>query len=453
MVFRFHINKVFHMTSHAKRVFKEEMDLAKARYAARQWAETIHHLERAHIVGQRCFWSHLFTHLWMLRVAYARQDRPEVMGQITRILAVPLGYVFGWVPVGNTGGANVSPIRPMPIPQDLQSSFVGYSLQRQIMWRLVLFMGLFFAAWMVPTLAPATPVAVGTQQGPESGVKLADFGSTQTLEIIPLVNWHSKDKSLRTEAGVSYLVKTDKHTVLFDMGWNEKDEAPSPLQHNMAALGIAEASIDAIFISHAHHDHVGGFQWERGGSFSLGKTQGDLSGKRVFAPVPLSYPDTAVQTITQATALLPGIASTGGIARKLAMGRIDEQAMVIHVAGKGLVVIVGCGHQTVPKLLAQIQRDFNVPIYGIVGDLHYPVPSGRRTFMGLNLQRLLASGGGITQPITLEQIQAEMDLLDRSNIQLLGIGGHDSSDEVIDLFAKRFGPRYRHVLVGSPIKL
>ena len=73
--------------------------------------------------------------------------------------------------------------------------------------------------------------------------------------------------------------------------------------------------------------------------------------------------------------------------------------------------------------------------------------------MGLNLQRLLASGEGITQPITLAQIQAEMDLLDRSNIQLLGVGGHDSSDEVIDLFAKRFGARYQHVLVGKPITL
>ena len=441
------------MTSSAKRVFKEEMGLAKTCYAARRWTESIHHLERAHIVGQRYFWGHLFTHLWMLRVAYKRQDRREAIGQITRILAVPLGYVLGWVPVGNTGGANVSPIKPMPIPQDLQSSFVGYSLRREILWRVALFVGILSAAWAVSTLVPATPVSMGMQQRPASGMKLVDFGSTQTLEIIPLVNWHSKDKRLRTEAGVSYLVKTDKHTVLFDMGWNEKDESPSPLQHNMAALGIAEASIDAIFISHAHHDHVGGFQWERAGSFSLGKTQGDLSGKRVFAPVPLTYPGTAVQTITGATALMPGIASTGGIARKLTLGNIDEQAMVIHVAGKGLVAIVGCGHQTVPKLLAQIQRDFNVPLYGIVGDLHYPVPTGRRTFMGLNLQRLLASGEGITQPITLEQIQVEMDLLDRSNIQLLGIGGHDSSDEVIDLFVKRFGPRYRHVLVGNPIKL
>lgn len=135
------------MASQAKQVFRHEMALAKVRYAARQWAETIHHLERAHIVGQRYFWGHLVSHLWMLRVAWVRSDRHEAAGQIKRILAVPLGYATGWVPVGNTGGANVSPIQPRPIPQDLQSSFIGYSLRRQILLRAVLFAGLLLAVW------------------------------------------------------------------------------------------------------------------------------------------------------------------------------------------------------------------------------------------------------------------------------------------------------------------
>ena len=146
MAFRFNANKVFRMASHAQQVFRQEMDLAKGCYAARRWAETIHHLERAHIVGQRYFWGHLISHLWMLRVAWVRQDVREGLGQFTRILAVPLGYVSGWVPVGNTGGANVSPIRPMPIPLDLKTSFVGYSLRRQILWRLAGFAVLGLAA-------------------------------------------------------------------------------------------------------------------------------------------------------------------------------------------------------------------------------------------------------------------------------------------------------------------
>lgn len=137
------------MERQAKQVFRQEMDLAKGCYAARQWEQTIHHLERAHIVGQRYFWGHLVSHLWMLRVARVRKDGREAVGQIKRLLAAPLGYVFGWVPVGNTGGANVSPIQPMPIPQDLQSSFIGYSLRREMLWRAVLLVGALLIVWAV----------------------------------------------------------------------------------------------------------------------------------------------------------------------------------------------------------------------------------------------------------------------------------------------------------------
>lgn len=135
------------MSQQARKVFRQEMALAKHCYGQREWAQTVHHLERAHIVGQRYFWGHLVSHLWMLRVACIRRDSHEAVGQIKRILAVPLGYLFGWVPVGNTGGANVSPVQPMPIPADLQPSFVGYSLRRQILWRAVLLMGTLLAVW------------------------------------------------------------------------------------------------------------------------------------------------------------------------------------------------------------------------------------------------------------------------------------------------------------------
>lgn len=441
------------MASQAKLVYRHEMRLFKDSYSIRQWDVAVYHLERAHIVAQRYLWAHMVTHIWMTRVAIHRQDLREFAGQLTRMMAVLPAHLLGWVPVGNTGGANVSPIKPMPIPQDLRSSFIGYSLKRQIAWRIAIYSSLLLAGWaLLPPTAELDSAGSDTQL-PGGPVKVADLGSTATLEILPLVNWHTSDKRLKTEAGVSYLIKTDKNTVLFDTGWNEKKEQPSPLQHNMKVLGVPEAAIDSIFISHAHHDHVGGNEWEKGASFSLGQAQGDLSSKRIFAPIPLSYPGVTVQTISAAGPLLPGIASTGPIMRKLVLGRIDEQAMVINVAGKGLVLIVGCGHQTVAKLIAKVKRDFNTPLYGIVGDLHYPVPSGRRYLLGVNLQRMFASGTGLTNPIGMEQIQDDMALLERENIQLLGIGGHDTSDEVIAMFSKRFGPRYRHVEVGTKIRL
>lgn len=51
-----------------------------------------------------------------------RNRKPrEIIGQITRILGAAVATPIGWVPIGNTGGANISPFKPMPIPQDLQA--------------------------------------------------------------------------------------------------------------------------------------------------------------------------------------------------------------------------------------------------------------------------------------------------------------------------------------------
>lgn len=90
------------------------------------------HLERAHILGQLRFADHVISHIWMLRFAWARQDGRELRGQALRILATVPGHLVGWLPIGNTGGANVSPFMPMPIPLDLQPYFRGFSLRRQI---------------------------------------------------------------------------------------------------------------------------------------------------------------------------------------------------------------------------------------------------------------------------------------------------------------------------------
>lgn len=77
-------------------------------------------LERAHVLGQLDFVPHLRVHWQMLRVGWAARDRREVTGQLLRIALVPVGHLVGRLPVGNTGGANVSAFRPMAIPPDLE---------------------------------------------------------------------------------------------------------------------------------------------------------------------------------------------------------------------------------------------------------------------------------------------------------------------------------------------
>jgi Protein of unknown function (DUF3703) len=79
-----------------------------------------HHLERAHILSQRHTSEHVHVHWLMLRLAASVGAWREVVGQSTRIVA---GAVFSriWVPIGNTGRANVSAMKPMSVPDDLRS--------------------------------------------------------------------------------------------------------------------------------------------------------------------------------------------------------------------------------------------------------------------------------------------------------------------------------------------
>lgn len=55
----------------------------------------------------------------MFRVGLRSRDFREVRGQMLRMVAALL-FSRVWVPEGNTGGANVSPLKPMPIPADLR---------------------------------------------------------------------------------------------------------------------------------------------------------------------------------------------------------------------------------------------------------------------------------------------------------------------------------------------
>ena len=78
------------------------------------------HLERAHVLGQSSTLLHVRVHWHMLVWGLRRRHAREVFGQVLRIAGAALLTPFGLVPAGNTGGANVSPLEPMPIPGDLQ---------------------------------------------------------------------------------------------------------------------------------------------------------------------------------------------------------------------------------------------------------------------------------------------------------------------------------------------
>lgn len=77
------------------------------------------HLEHAHVLGQSATAQHVRVHWQMLRWGLAQRNMKEVFGQLFRLAGAATKTVFGLVPEGNTGGTNVSPFKPLPIPTAL----------------------------------------------------------------------------------------------------------------------------------------------------------------------------------------------------------------------------------------------------------------------------------------------------------------------------------------------
>lgn len=281
--------------------------------------------------------------------------------------------------------------------------------------------------------------------------KIANMGSTETLEILPLVDWYTDRDDLKGEAGLSYLIKTDESVILFDVGMNAKKEDSSPLLHNMMKLGIDPARIDVIVISHNHPDHVGGITWSRQKSFSLTNQQIDLGNKRVYTPEAMTYPGLNPLSTEEPAIISKGVATTGTIPSYIFFtGWTPEQALAINVTGKGIVLIVGCGHQTMPRLIERSGILFDEPIYGIVGGFHFPVTDSRLRIMGIPFQKVYGTGKPPWSFITMEEVNMNIEALRKISPSLVAISAHDSCDASIDAFRKAF-PVYRDIRVGKSV--
>nr|WP_276204330.1 DUF3703 domain-containing protein [Enhygromyxa salina] len=101
--------------------FELEMQRADEHLRTGDDAAAFRCYERAHVLGQRYVVPHLRSHVGMLRVGWRRRDLREIIGQLLRIPGGVVGSAIGRIPVGNSGGANVSAFQPMEIPPDLRA--------------------------------------------------------------------------------------------------------------------------------------------------------------------------------------------------------------------------------------------------------------------------------------------------------------------------------------------
>ena len=161
------------------------------------------------------------------------------------------------------------------------------------------------------------------------------FDNTTTREDLP-ADW-----------GFACFVEINAKKILFDTGANG-----AILLENMSKLKIDPLSIDDVFISHNHFDHIGGLT-----AFL------NINNKvKIFAPPSLREIRNAREVIylDKPTRISDDIFSTGELEG-------IEQAMLVKTQ-KGLMIFSGCSHPEMKKIL-KAAGQFG-KIYGIIGGLH-----------------------------------------------------------------------------------
>jgi 7,8-dihydropterin-6-yl-methyl-4-(beta-D-ribofuranosyl)aminobenzene 5'-phosphate synthase len=218
-------------------------------------------------------------------------------------------------------------------------------------------------------------------------------------------DWSEGDQ-LRAEHGYSLAVTVHRNggsdTILYDAGLTRDSTV-----HNLDVLGIDPKDLRAVVLSHGHADHHGGLEglYDRVGSGSMPLVLHPHAwrerkivfpdGEEIRLPPP-SHQDLdregwqIVEEIGPSLLLDESVLVTGQVERttdfetgfplQFAQAHDgwepdtwiwDDQAVVIHVRGRGLVVLSSCSHSGVINVLHHARRITGVDtIHGFIGGFH-----------------------------------------------------------------------------------
>lgn len=263
-----------------------------------------------------------------------------------------------------------------------------------------------------------------------------DLPELEFVDLTVLVEWYAAD-GFRGDAGVSYLFKTDRGSLLFDVGFGPTRPA---LAHNARKLNLDPDEVDALAISHLHPDHMGGLKAGRLRKVMIPGELVSSDKKPCFLPDRAEARGFDVQVVEEPRLLTAGIASTGPLARSLAIpGFCEEQALVARIRDKGLMVITGCGHPTIEVILRMVSRLSREPVYAIGGGLHFPVTGGRGGRLGLDFQTFIGTGKPLGQRVTGDDLSRTISAINEAGPKEVLLSAHDTCDHALDRFRNELG--------------
>jgi 7,8-dihydropterin-6-yl-methyl-4-(beta-D-ribofuranosyl)aminobenzene 5'-phosphate synthase len=289
-------------------------------------------------------------------------------------------------------------------------------------------------------LAPADEVTVTTLVDNTFDALLLSGGDVVRPPIgtgfvaAPLFERGRTVAGLVAEHGFSALVTARRgnntSTLPFDTG-----ASPEAMALNAERLGVEFAGLQGVVLSHGHFDHAGGFsglaRLRRGHGLPLTVHPAIWSRRRLAPPgaEPVELPTLSAGALAregfevierrQPSVLAQGcILVTGEVDRTTEFERgmpashqawdgqhwghdaevIDDQALVVNLRGKGLVVITGCGHAGVVNIVRHAMRLAGVTqVAAVIGGFHLSGPAFE-PIIGPTVAALVELGPGLIAP-------------------------------------------------------
>ncbi|MGB8651853.1 MAG: MBL fold metallo-hydrolase [Mycobacteriales bacterium] len=240
------------------------------------------------------------------------------------------------------------------------------------------------------------------------GIGRASFGSGAAAA--PQFESGRTTVGLVAEHGFAALVSVRRgdrtSTVLFDTGIS-----PDGMTLNAERLGVDWSAVQGVVLSHGHFDHAGGFAGLARATRSLPMTvhPGIWTRRRLAPPgvEPAEMPTLSRRALEGEgfqvverrvpSLLLDGcVLITGEVDRTTEFERgmppahqalrgdrwehdplvVDDQALVVNVRDKGLVVLTGCGHAGAVNIVRHAMRLTRVDrLHALLGGLHLGGPA------------------------------------------------------------------------------
>lgn len=226
-------------------------------------------------------------------------------------------------------------------------------------------------------------------------------------------NYPFKEK-IAKDWGFSCFIKGLEKSILFDTGTNGHI-----LLSNMEKLGIRPGEIDLVFLSHAHRDHTGGLDLLLSQNSKM-----DIWLPEFFSSSfknAIKKKGSTVVEVKNFQKICEGAYTTGIIE-----GWIKEQSLILDT-DKGLIVITGCAHPRITKVITTAKELLKKDIYMVFGGFHL---------------------AGFDKA----EIQERIDWFRASGVKKVG-PCHCSGDEARELFAEEYKKDFIEIGAGKEIRI